>query len=223
MIEVVDERCRTGAGPGRWLDRTAGGAAPAGRRAGRCPARVRRRPAGGHPVPAGRRKCGDGGSGQRVCPGGRGDRPARARPGQPDLHRVLLDQPDVTVLHSLPADDEQERWVTATLCTMAVEFVRRGDRPDPVDRLRRCATAGVPWFLRVELDRRPQRMTATLWGRDDGGGYPVVCRAVGGQRLRSRLPFPIDFAPARLLPRTRQACSTTGTDDHVGSQRGTNR
>ncbi|WP_328342028.1 Uma2 family endonuclease [Micromonospora sp. NBC_00421] len=156
--------------------------------------------------------------------------PAAEATGRHVLGRVNLTftascwiQPDVTVLHSLPADDEQERWVTATLCTMAVEFVRRGDRPDPVDRLRRCATAGVPWFLRVELDRRPQRMTATLWGRDDGGGYPVVCRAVGGQRLRSRLPFPIDFAPARLLPRTRQACSTTGTDDHVGSQRGTNR
>ena len=68
-----------------------------------------------------------------------------------------------------------------------------------VDRLRRCAAAGVPWFLRVEFNRRPQRMTATLLGRDDGG-YPVVGRAVGHQRLRSRLPFPIDFARPACCP-----------------------
>ncbi|MFJ6199839.1 Uma2 family endonuclease [Micromonospora sp. NPDC092111] len=109
-------------------------------------------------------------------------------------------QPDVTVLHALPATDDQERWVPAALCTMAVEFVRPGERRDPVDRRRRCAAGGVPWFLRVELDRRPQRTTATLLTRDAGAGYAVVGRAVGGQRLRARAPFPIDFAPARLLP-----------------------
>ncbi|WP_433229737.1 Uma2 family endonuclease [Micromonospora sp. CA-248260] len=133
--------------------------------------------------------------------------PAAEATGRHVLGRVNLTftascwiQPDVTVLHTLPAGDEQERWVPATLCTMAVEFVRRGTRRDPVDRLRRCAAAGVPWFLRVELDRRPHRMTATLLRREDGG-YPVVGRAVGHQRLRTRLPFPIDFAPGRLLPR----------------------
>ncbi|SCG55885.1 Uma2 family endonuclease [Micromonospora halophytica] len=123
-------------------------------------------------------------------------------------------QPDVTVLHTLPASDEEERWVPAALCTMAVEFVRRGapparrgagpqpaeDRVDRVDRRRRCAEAGVPWFLRVALDRRPHRMTAELFRRTDGGGWAPAARAVGGQRLRVRAPFPIDFAPARLLP-----------------------
>ncbi|TDC81954.1 Uma2 family endonuclease [Micromonospora sp. KC606] len=133
--------------------------------------------------------------------------PAAEADGRHVLGRVALTfsptcwiQPDVTVLHTLPSTDEEERWVPAALCLMAVEFVRRGARRDPVDRRRHCAGAGIPWFLRVELDRCSDRMAADLFRRTEGGGWAVAARAVGGQRLRVRAPFPIDFDPARLLP-----------------------
>ncbi|TDB73428.1 hypothetical protein [Micromonospora sp. KC723] len=135
--------------------------------------------------------------------------PAAEAAGRHVLGRVALTfsptcwiQPDVTVLHTLPATDEEERWVPAALCLMAVEFVRRGVRRGPVDRRRHCAGAGIPWFLRVELDRRPERMVAELFRRTEGVGWAVAARAVGRQRLRVRTPFPIDFSPARLLPGT---------------------
>nr|CAG38676.1 hypothetical protein [Micromonospora echinospora] len=60
-------------------------------------------------------------------------------------------QPDVTVLHTLPATDEEDRWVPARLCTMAVEFVFPGSRrQDFVDKPRRCAEGGVPFP--IDLD-----------------------------------------------------------------------
>ncbi|MFG1899314.1 Uma2 family endonuclease [Micromonospora carbonacea] len=110
-------------------------------------------------------------------------------------------QPDVTVLHGLPKDDEEDRWVPARLCTMAVEFVSPGSRrQDFVDKPRRCATAGVPYFMRVEVSRRLRHAAVELFALGTSGVYDTVARAVSGERLRADAPFPIDFDPAELLP-----------------------
>lgn len=109
-------------------------------------------------------------------------------------------QPDVTILHTPPKTDEEDRWVPASLCTMAVEFVSPGSRrQDFVDKPRRCAEAGVPYFMRVELVRRLRHATVELFTLADGG-YVTTATATGGQRLRAQAPFPIDLDPADLLP-----------------------
>ncbi|MEH1058971.1 Uma2 family endonuclease [Micromonospora sp. CPCC 206171] len=157
--------------------------------------------------------------------------PAAEATGRHVLGRVNLTfsptcwiQPDVTVLHTLPATDEEERWVPAQLCALAVEFVRPGGpAPGGADKRRRCAEGGVPYFMRVEIGGWMRRVAVELFGLDGDGHYVRTARAVGGQRLRARSPFPIDVDPARLLPRTCQTRSTSGSVGHVGSQRGTNR
>ncbi|GLY25358.1 Uma2 family endonuclease [Micromonospora sp. NBRC 101691] len=110
-------------------------------------------------------------------------------------------QPDVTVLHTLPATDEEDRWVPARLCTMAVEFVSPGSRrQDFVDKPRRCAEGGVPYFMRVEIVRRLRSAAVEFFALDAAGGYTPVAKAVGGERLTVDAPFPIDLDPTELLP-----------------------
>ncbi|MEH0824828.1 MULTISPECIES: Uma2 family endonuclease [unclassified Micromonospora] len=157
--------------------------------------------------------------------------PAAEAAGRHVLGRVNLTfspscwiQPDVTVLHTLPASDEEERWVPAELCVLAVQFVRPGGPGrDGAETWRRCADGGVPYVMRVETGGRSRPVAVELFGLDGDGHYVRTARAVDGQRLRARAPFPIDVDPARLLPRTRQTRSTSGPVGHVGSQRGTNR
>ncbi|MBY8872846.1 Uma2 family endonuclease [Micromonospora sp. PLK6-60] len=110
-------------------------------------------------------------------------------------------QPDITVLHSLPATDDEDRWIPVDFCTMAVEVVS-GDGPESprVDRAALCAERGVPYFLRVRIDRAPAYAEAELLGLGPDGRYGRVAAAVAGRRLRADLPFPIDFDPADLLP-----------------------
>lgn len=110
-------------------------------------------------------------------------------------------QPDVTVLHTLPANDEEDRWVPARLCTTAVEFVSPGSRrQDFVDKPRRCAEGGVPYFMRVEIVRRLRSASVEFFTLDGDGGYALVAKAVDGERLTVDAPFPIDLDPAELLP-----------------------
>ncbi|WBB78770.1 Uma2 family endonuclease [Micromonospora sp. WMMD882] len=109
-------------------------------------------------------------------------------------------QPDVTILHTLPATDEEDRWVPARLCALAVEFVSPGSRrQDFVDKPRRCAEGGVPYFMRVTIVRRLRSAAVELFALD-GGGHVPVAKVVNGERLRVDAPFPIDLDPADLLP-----------------------
>lgn len=109
-------------------------------------------------------------------------------------------QPDLTVLHALPETDEEDKWVPARLCTMAVEFVSTGSRrQDFVDKPKRCAEGGAPYFMRVELVRRLQHASVEFFTLVDGR-YQPTAQAVAGQRLRATKPFEIDFDPRELLP-----------------------
>ncbi|MEV1329661.1 Uma2 family endonuclease [Micromonospora costi] len=109
-------------------------------------------------------------------------------------------QPDVTVLHTVPSTDEEDRWIPARFCTLAVEFVSPGSRrQDFVDKPRRCADGGVPYFMRVELSRRLRHASVELFTLA-GGAYVSAAQAVSGELLKVDLPFPIEFDPADLLP-----------------------
>ncbi|WP_199199962.1 Uma2 family endonuclease [Micromonospora sp. RP3T] len=109
-------------------------------------------------------------------------------------------QPDLTILHALPGTDQEDRWIPVRLCTMAVEFVSPGSRrQDFVDKPRRCAEGGVPYFMRVQIARQIRHVGVEFLSLDNGG-YVSTAQAVSGQRLKLDLPFPIDFDPADLLP-----------------------
>jgi hypothetical protein len=109
-------------------------------------------------------------------------------------------QPDVTILHALPETDEEDKWVPVRLCTMAVGFVSHGSRKqDFVDKPKRCAEGGVPYFMRVEIVRRLRHASVEFFTLADGE-YQRTAEAVCGQRLRASEPFEIDFDPRELLP-----------------------
>ncbi|MFI7283470.1 Uma2 family endonuclease [Micromonospora chersina] len=110
-------------------------------------------------------------------------------------------QPDLTVLHTLPQTDLEDRWVPVRYCTMAVEFVSPASRrQDFLEKPQRCAKAGVPYFMRVEIVRRLRSVSVELYSRHDRSGYRLLAKAAAGERLTADLPFPIDFDPADLLP-----------------------
>lgn len=107
-------------------------------------------------------------------------------------------QPDLTVLRRL-ADDSP--WVPAAAVLMPVEFVSPGSRRRAhIDRTRVCADAGVPWYLRVEIDR-PAASAYVRLDRLVEGDYVEHAVAHDGQRFRISEPFVLDFDPAQLLER----------------------
>lgn len=86
------------------------------------------------------------------------------------------------------------------LCTLAIEFVSAGSRKQNfVDKPRRCAEGGVPYFMRVEIVRRLRHASVEVFTLVDGE-YQRTAEAVAGQRLRADHPFEIDFDPRELLP-----------------------
>jgi Uma2 family endonuclease len=101
----------------------------------------------------------------------------------PDL--VVVSAADRT-LFNIPADD----------VVVAAEVVSPSSRSD--DRFRKpalYAQAGIPCYLRVELD--PLHVVACRIGAD--GLYEEVARAEPGEVLKLTEPFPITIDPAALV------------------------
>lgn len=102
--------------------------------------------------------------------------------------------PDLVVVR---ADDADESWcVPADQVAMVAEVVSPSTRAD--DRFRKpaqYAQAGIPVYLRVELD--PVHVIA--YAIDEDGLYAETGRAEPGQSLRLTAPFPIIFDPGVLL------------------------
>lgn len=101
--------------------------------------------------------------------------------------------PDVVVVRD--ADDETYNY-PAEQVVLASEIVSRSSRSD--DRFRKpaqYAQAGIPCYLRVELD--PPLVVAYVIGAD--GWYVEAGRAEPGELLTLNEPFPISFDPAVLL------------------------
>jgi Uma2 family endonuclease len=86
--------------------------------------------------------------------------------------------------------------VPAERVVLAAEIVSRSSRSD--DRFRKPASyaqAGIPCYLRVELD--PVHVVAYLLGPD--GVYEEAGRAASGETLHLDDPFPITLDPAALV------------------------
>lgn len=102
--------------------------------------------------------------------------------------------PDVVVVRDADLDDGSFSLPVA-LVEIVVEVVPPSSRAD--DRFRKpaqYAQAGIPVYLRVELD--PLHVVAYEIGAD--GLYEETARAEPGQRLRLERPFPVAFDPAEL-------------------------
>ena len=101
--------------------------------------------------------------------------------------------PDLVVVRS---GDRSLSNVPAELVVIAAEIVSRSSRTD--DRFRKpglYAQAGIPCYLRVELD--PAHIVA--YRLDADGVYEEVGRAEPGQILTLDAPFPISIDPAALV------------------------
>ena len=101
--------------------------------------------------------------------------------------------PDLVVVRS---GDRTLSNVPAELVVLAAEIVFRSSRTD--DRFRKpglYAQAGIPHYLRVELD--PPHVVAYRLGAD--GVYEEAGRAEPGQVLTLTEPFPITIDPAALV------------------------
>jgi Uma2 family endonuclease len=101
--------------------------------------------------------------------------------------------PDLVVVRSA---DRRLSNVPAELVVLAAEVVSRSSRTD--DRFRKpglYAEAGIPCYLRVELD--PPHVVAYRIGAD--GLYEEAGRAEPGEILTLTEPFPITVDPAALV------------------------
>jgi Uma2 family endonuclease len=107
-------------------------------------------------------------------------------------------EPDVTVLYRVPPAGE-DLWVPVDCCAMPVEFVSPSSRHrDRIDKPAVCAAAGVPYFMRVEIERRLRHVDVTLWRLEDGA-YELAAHAIAGQEFAMVEPFPLSFDPVVLL------------------------
>lgn len=110
--------------------------------------------------------------------------------------------PDVTVLHTLPQNDEEDLWVPASYILMPVEFVSRSQdarKRDFVDKPRRCAEAGIPYFMRIQIVRRLRSAEVELLKLVDGK-YEAFAGAAGGHEFATSEPFEMRFTPRDLVP-----------------------
>lgn len=110
--------------------------------------------------------------------------------------------PDLTVLHTLPATDEEDTWVPAGYALLPIEFLSPGSRNrsrDMIDKPGMCARAGIPYFMRVQIVRRLQSVQIELLELANGA-YEPVALAAGDQLFETGEPFQMRFKPRELLP-----------------------
>lgn len=104
-------------------------------------------------------------------------------------------EPDLTVLRK-PV--KNVTWVPAKLVLMPIEFVSKSSvRNDRINKPLLCESAGVPYFLRVEITDHEAHLE--LLRLDDSSRYVVHAKALAGQEFRTEQPFPMSFDPAVLL------------------------
>jgi Uma2 family endonuclease len=88
-------------------------------------------------------------------------------------------------------------WVPIDQVLMPVEFVSRSSRRrDRIDKPALCAEAGVPYFMRVEIDEYSAHVELL---KLDGDRYVLHAQALSGQLFETESPFPLSFDPAVLL------------------------
>lgn len=88
-------------------------------------------------------------------------------------------------------------WVPVDKVLMPVELVSKSSRRrDRIDKPALCAEAGVPYFMRVEIDEYSAHVELL---KLDGDRYVLHAQALSGQLFETELPFPLSFDPVVLL------------------------
>jgi Uma2 family endonuclease len=88
-------------------------------------------------------------------------------------------------------------WIPADKVLIPIEFVSTSSRRrDRIDKPGLCAEAGIPYFMRVEIDEHDAHVELF---KLDAGEYVLHAKALGGQQFMTIEPFPISFDPAVLL------------------------
>lgn len=106
-------------------------------------------------------------------------------------------QPDVTVLDG----PVRGTWVSSEHAVLVAEFVSPGSiRRDRIDKPTRCAEAGIPWYMTVDLDEERGRAAVELFELKDGR-YHRAALNHAGSRFEMTDPFQAGFDPIELLMR----------------------
>jgi Uma2 family endonuclease len=115
------------------------------------------------------------------------------------IHFRTWIEPDVAVIHTAPRNRNEKKWIPAQLFALAVEFVSPSStRRDRVEKPKLCAAAGVPHFMRVEINERRRQVSVTMLSLVHGE-YQQTAHANAGELFTSDEPFPMRFDPAELL------------------------
>src|SRR5438067_1753944 len=89
-------------------------------------------------------------------------------------------EPDLAVLKGRAEGDV---WVAAEQVLMPVEFVSPSSRSrDRIEKPKLCAEVGVPWYLRVEIDRSKKSVFVHL-SKLERGAYVEHAAAREGERF----------------------------------------
>jgi Uma2 family endonuclease len=109
-------------------------------------------------------------------------------------------EPDVCVLHRVPQTEHTNKWVPADHFTMPVEFVspKSSKKADEIDKPALCAAAGIPYFMRVEIDHWKRTVAITQYKLVDGD-YRQLAQAFTGERFTMTEPFEASFDTTELL------------------------
>ncbi|MET0134605.1 MAG: Uma2 family endonuclease, partial [Kibdelosporangium sp.] len=111
-----------------------------------------------------------------------------------EFHAGRWIEPDLVVLKE-PV--KGLTWVPAEKVLIPIELVSVSSRRrDRLDKPAMCADAGIPYFMRVEIDDHDVRIE--LFRLDDGA-YVEHAKALGGQLFETEVPFPLSFDPRELL------------------------
>lgn len=103
-------------------------------------------------------------------------------------------EPDLAVLRGTSG----QLWVPSEKVAMPVEFVSPSSRwTDEYGKPKVCAEAGVPYFLRVNI--QPCSSVRVELLRLQGHEYVPHACARDGERFETDLPFPFSFDPEVLL------------------------
>ncbi|MDQ3578205.1 MAG: Uma2 family endonuclease [Actinomycetota bacterium] len=103
-------------------------------------------------------------------------------------------EPDLTVLRG---PIKNEVWVRVEKVLVVGEFVSPSSKlRDRIDKPKMCAAAGVPFYLRVEVDDFDVHVELLQL---HNGAYVSHAKALGGMTFETDDPFPMSFDPAVLL------------------------
>lgn len=107
-------------------------------------------------------------------------------------------EPDFTVLTT---SGHGRTWIPPSDVLLVGECVSPSSkRKDHVQKPAKCAEAGIPYFMRVEVDYADSCVDVELL-RLDNGTYRKHARGNEFGRFETDLPFPLSFDPAELLER----------------------